>query len=185
MSVAERAAVVLLPIGEGVRERVARLQERYIAAVDGKDMNGWLECFTAEGSYFVQGRDNAEEELPVCLMYDDSYERLADRVTFVTRIWPGAFEDYQTRHFLQPLSMGALAGGAEGRGGPLIRARTNVQVLSSDQRGQTRIFATGVYEDLIRIDPQRFPDDGESARFERRRLLLDTFATPGVVVYPL
>jgi len=154
-----------------VRLAVDALQQRYLRALDGKDMAGWLACFDQDGAYFVTGADNAEDDLPIGLMFDDSYERLQDRVTYVTQVWPGAFEDYQTRHFLQTLDL------QPGEGG-LWNVLSNVTVFATDLRGRTQLFIAGTYHDRIRVT------DGE-ARFRERRVVLDTFATPGVVVYPL
>lgn len=159
------------PDVERVREAVQRLQERYAAALDAKDMAGWLACFAADGAYFVIGADNDAEGLPLCLMMDDCRERLEDRVTFVTEVWPGAFEDYQTRHFVQPLTLARRDDGLYG-------ARSNVTVFSTDLRGRTQLFVAGEYRDVIRIE------EGD-ALLRERRMVMDTFATPGVVVYPL
>jgi len=104
-------------------------------------------------------------------MMDDCRERLEDRVTFVTKVWPGAYEDYQTRHFVQMLHL-------EPRPGGLHAARSNMTVFATDLRGRTSLFVAGRYRDLVRIE------DGV-ARFRERRVIMDTFATPGVVVYPL
>ena len=162
-------------VPEVVRAAVARLNERYLLAVDSKDMEAWLACFASDSRYFVQGADNAQADLPLCLMFDDCYERLQDRVTFVNDVWPGAYEDYQTRHFIQPL---ALSEQPEEPG--IYRCAANLQVLSSDLRGRTTIFTTGQYLDLVRV-----PGGEGIASLVERRVILDTFATPGVVVYPL
>ena len=158
-------------IPEEIRQAVDALQQRYLRALDGKDMRGWLECFERDGSYFVTGADNDQDDLPIGLMFDDSYERLQDRVTYVTQVWPGAFEDYQTRHFLQTLDLQADADG-------LWKSLSNVTVFATDLRGRSQLFITGTYHDRIRVT-------NGMARFCGRRVVLDTFATPGVVVYPL
>ncbi|NIR31350.1 MAG: aromatic-ring-hydroxylating dioxygenase subunit beta [Gammaproteobacteria bacterium] len=157
--------------GSEVRELVQALQHRYVDALDSKDMAGWLACFDQDGAYYVTGADNEAAGLPICLMMDDSYERLVDRVTYVTKVWPGSFEDYQTRHFVQPLHVESHADG-------LYRVQSNVAVFATDPRGRTSLFVAGRYEDLVRIT-------GGAALFKERRVIMDTFATPGVVVYPL
>lgn len=154
-----------------IRELIEVLQRRYADALDSKDMAAWLACFDRDGAYYVTGADNEAAGLPVCLMMDDSYERLVDRVTYVTRVWPGSFEDYQTRHFVQPLRV-------QSNGDGLYRVKSNVAVFATDPRGRTTLFVAGRYEDLVRIA------DG-AALFKERKVIMDTFATPGVVVYPL
>ena len=115
-------------VPEEIRQAVDALQQCYLRALDSKDMPGWLDCFDREGSYFVTGADNDQDHLPIGLMFDDSYERLQDRVTYVTQVWPGAFEDYQTRHFLQPLDLQADEDG-------LWKALGNVTVFATDSLG--------------------------------------------------
>ena len=157
-----------------VRELVRRLEERYVEALDGRRMDAWLGCFTEDGAYYVVGADNDADGLPLCLMMDDCRERLEDRVTFVNEVWPGSFEDYRTRHFIQPLRLGPEEGGEPG----IYRALANFTVFATDARGRTGLFIAGEYRDRIRVG------DGE-CRYVERRVVMDTFTTPGVVVYPL
>ena len=91
--------------GRQVETLVRQLERRYSDAVDSRRMDAWLDCFTEDGSYYVIGADNEADGLPLCLMMDDCRERLEDRATFVNEVWPGSFEDYQTRHFIQPLRL--------------------------------------------------------------------------------
>lgn len=156
-----------------VRRLVRRLEERYAAALDGRRMDAWLGCFTEDGSYYVIGADNDAEGLPLCLMMDDCRERLEDRVTFVNEVWPGSFEDYRTRHFVQPLRL-EPDGGEPG----VYRALANFTVFATDARGRTNLFIAGEYRDRIRVQ-------GGDCRYVERRVVMDTFTTPGVVVYPL
>ena len=156
-----------------IEERVRRLERRYAEALDSQRLDLWLDCFAEDGSYFVIGADNDAEGLPLCLMMDDCRERLEDRVTFVTEIWPGSFEDYRTRHFIQPLRLES-----DGDASGLFRAVANFTVLATDTRGRTSLFITGEYRDRIRVT-------GDECRYVERRVVMDTFTTPGVVVYPL
>ena len=103
-----------------VTDLVRRLDRRYADAVDSRRMDAWLDCFTEDGSYYVIGADNEADGLPLCLMMDDCRERLEDRATFVDEVWPGSFEDYRTRHFLQPLRLEA-----DGSGPGLYRSLSN------------------------------------------------------------
>ncbi len=159
------------PAGLEVREAIQALQRRYADALDSKDMAAWLACFDKDGAYYVTGADNEAAGLPICLMMDDSYERLVDRVTYVTKVWPGSFEDYQTRHFVQPLHV-------ESQGNGLFGVKSNLAVFATDPRGRTSLFVAGRYQDLVRVS-------GTTALFKERKVIMDTFATPGVVVYPL
>ena len=162
------------PGPEQARALVRRLEERYVEALDLRRMEAWLDCFTEDGAYYVTGADNEADGLPLCLMMDDCRARLEDRVTFVNEVWPGSFEDYRTRHFVQPLRLEPDGDGASGR----YRALANFTVFATDARGRTHLFVAGEYRDRIRIE------DGD-CRYAERRVVMDTFTTPGVIVYPL
>ena len=156
-----------------VNALVRRLEQRYVDAVDSRRMDAWLDCFTEDGSYYVLGADNEADGLPLCLMMDDCRKRLEDRATFVDEVWPGSFEDYQTRHFIQPLRLEA----DESDPG-MFRSLANFTVFATDARGRTGLFIAGQYRDRIRVN-------GEDCRYVERRVVMDTFTTPGVIVYPL
>ena len=120
-----------------VHALVRRLERRYADAVDSRCMDAWLDCFTEDGSYYVLGADNEADGLPLCLMMDDCRERLEDRATFVEKVWPGSFEDYQTRHFLQPLRLevdeSARGCSARSRTSPCSRPMPGAAPASSSQ----------------------------------------------------
>lgn len=151
---------------------IQQLQARYCRALDKKDMQAWLDCFTKDGSYELLPSDNVEQGLPMALMLDDTFERLQDRVTYITKVWQGTFEDYQTRHFVQEIDA------QKESDSPLYRVASNVGVFFTGDEGDTKILVSGVYEDLIRID-------GEKAAFVQKRVILDTFVPPRYIVYPI
>lgn len=150
---------------------IQKLQSRYCRALDKKDMQAWLNCFAKDGSYALLPADNVEQGLPMALMLDDTYERLQDRVTYIAKVWQGTFEDYQTRHFVQEIE-------AIHEDGNLYRVESNVSVFFTGDEGDTRILASGIYEDLIRIE-------GEQAVFVQKRVVIDTFVPPRYIVYPI
>ena len=156
--------------------QVRALERRYADALDSRRMDAWLDCFTEDGSYYVIAADNDSEDLPLCLMMDDCRERIEDRATFVREVWPGSFEDYQTRHFIQPLRLEPEPETNQAPG--MFSALANFTVFATDARGRTSLFIAGQYRDRIRVD-------GEDCRYAERRAVMDTFTTPGVVVYPL
>ena len=159
-----------------VEAQVRALERRYADALDSRRMDAWLDCFTEDGSYYVIAADNDSEDLPLCLMMDDCRERIEDRATFVREIWPGSFEDYQTRHFIQPLRLEPE--GETEKGAGVFSALANFTVFATDARGRTSLFIAGQYRDRVRVE-------GEDCRYAERRVVMDTFTTPGVVVYPL
>ena len=154
-----------------ILQRLDALQVAYIAALDRKDMAGWLATFDNPGSYICIASENVDHGLPLALMMDDCHERLHDRVTYVTKVWAGTFEDYQTRHFIQRISAQDLGDGAYG-------VVTNFSVLYTAEQGKTDILVAGRYEDEIVLN-------GQGARFRAKKAVMDTNISPRYIVYPV
>lgn len=150
-------------------ELIDDLQLRYVRALDRKDLAAWLSLFALDGQYFLIPGDNAESSLPMGLMVDDCYERLVDRVSFVTRVW--TFDDYQMRHFVQRMH-------AEQITDDVHRIDSNVVVFYTDHEGRSSLLAVGRYEDEIAIS-------GQVALFKKKRMILDNFVLPMNIAYPL
>lgn len=158
-------------VSEEVLQQIDALQIRYIAALDRKDMAGWLATFDAQGAYQCIAAENVEHGLPLALMMDDCHERLEDRVTYVTKVWAGTFEDYQTRHFIQRLS-------CEDRGGGVYGVVSNFSVLYTAEQGKTEILVAGRYEDEVVLN-------GGGAQFRAKKAVMDTNISPRYIVYPV
>lgn len=157
---------------QDVLARLDGLQNRYISALDGRDMPGWLVTFSErkDASYFCRSAENESMGWPIALMLDDCRARLEDRITFVTKIWKGTFQDYRTRHFTQRLSCEKMADDT-------YRVRSNFSIEYTFEPNATAILAAGVYEDVIVME-------GDEPRFLSKRAIYDTTVLPQYVVYP-
>jgi anthranilate 1,2-dioxygenase small subunit len=145
------------------------LQNEYVLALDEKNWDGWLNAFTADGQYLAVAADDAAAGRPLALMMDDCYERLQDRVSYITRVW--TYEEYQTRHFVQRLKT-TPAGGNE------YDVISNFSIFFTSEAGESNILAVGKYEDRVLVAP-------EGARFRKKRAVIDSFLLPRYLVYPL
>lgn len=153
-------------------EQADELQTAYLRALDMRDMRAWMESFSAQhGSYACIARENEEQGLPLALMLDDCPARLLDRVQYVTEVWVGTFEDYQTRHFVQRLSTSRI-------GSDLLSVSSNFMVAYTTMKGRSEILVTGTYEDVMAIE-------GGRACFRSKKAVLDTTVTPRYLVYPV
>jgi 3-phenylpropionate/cinnamic acid dioxygenase small subunit len=146
------------------------LQVKYVNALDAHDMQEWLDCFDREASYTCIPRENAEQGLPLALMMDDCYERLLDRVNYVTQVWAGTFEDYATRHFVQRLRCRDA--------GNLYASNFNFMVVYTSAAGASEVLVSGQYQDEVVVD-------GTEAKFRSKTAVLDTIVLPRYLVYPL
>lgn len=152
-------------------DRIDALQLEYVRALDRADMTAWENCFAETASYSCTTRENEEQSLPVGLMLDDSRERIADRVKYVTRVWAGTFDEYRTRHFVQRLQWQQQADG-------LYAVETQFMIAYTSANGKSELLVVGVYFDEIDLS-------GEVARFRSKKAVLDTTVTPRYLVYPV
>lgn len=148
------------------------LQLRYIAALDGHDMAGWLGCFSdACGGYECITAEGVEQDLPMAMMLDDCPARLRDRVKFVTEIWSGTYEEYATRHFVQRLRGEMIAP-------DVLRVTSNFLVSYTSAQRHSEILASGSYVDEVELH-------GGTAWFRSKRAIIDTITLPRYLVYPI
>lgn len=157
-------------VSRDVLDQIDALQNDYIYALDNKNMPSWLGTFDNPGSYICIAAENEAHGLPLALMMDDCHERLEDRVTYITQVWAGTFEDYQTRHFIQRMK-------TEATGDSAYRVETNYSILYTPEQGQTEILVTGRYVDEVVINGV--------AKFRSKRAIMDTNVSPRYIVYPV
>jgi anthranilate 1,2-dioxygenase small subunit len=172
MSHASVSTELLEPaVGLDLLERLDSLQHRYVEALDSAEMERWLDCFSRrQAAYICIPEENERRGLPIALMLDDCRERIADRVSFITRIWAGTFEPYRTTHFVQRLS-------AEKLGEDRYRQVTNFSIMISPEAGSSYVLATGRYYDVVVIE------DGQPL-FAEKRAVYDSQILPRYIVYP-
>jgi 3-phenylpropionate/cinnamic acid dioxygenase small subunit len=153
-----------------VLQSVDALQNAYMYALDSKNMAGWLACFSQDGAYICNSRENVEQGLPLAIMMDDNVQRRIDRVRYINEVWAGTFEDYVTRHFVQRVSHAV--------DGERITVHSNFMVAYTNPRGQSELLVAGAYRDEIIVQP-------DGARFLSKTAVLDTITTPRYLVYPI
>lgn len=154
-----------------VLRRVDDLHNRYTYALDRVDMAGWLETFSLQGSYELTTQENIKHDLPVGMMLDDCYERLQDRVKYVTEVWTRTVEHYQARHFLyrdrcRQNNLGEL------------HVSTNFSVFYTDPEGKTAPLVVGHYEDVM-------VEENGTLCFASKRAIMDTTVPPHYLIYPI
>jgi 3-phenylpropionate/cinnamic acid dioxygenase small subunit len=148
------------------------VQTRCIAALDDRDMVGWLATFSTdpEASYICISAENEQRGLSIALMMDDSRARLEDRVAIVTKVWAGTYQSYRTRHFYQRLRCSEVSAGC-------FEVMSNFSIAMTHEGGVSTLLTTGVYHDLIEVSPA-------GARLRQRRAVYDADALPRYVVFP-
>ena len=141
----------------------------YGALIDAAEFDAWLALFAATCSYHILPRENYERGLPAGLVYCDSRAMLEDRIRALREA--NKYNIHNDRHLIGlPRVMG------EERDTQLVEAP--FAVYQTDQEGETRLFATGLYRDRIVVEAGGF-------KFRDKLVLLDTFAVPSLLATPL
>ncbi|MCU1444331.1 MAG: hypothetical protein JWQ59_2481 [Cryobacterium sp.] len=154
--------------------RIDALQNAYIGALDAKDMDGWLATFSGDeaASYICTTAESVKADFPVAMMLDDCRGRIEDRVTFITKMWAGTYQDYQTRHLLQRIACTEV-------GENLFEVRSNFTIsYVQSHTGTAELFLTGVYLDKIQL-----AENGDV--FLSKKVITDSPVFPHYIVYPL
>jgi 3-phenylpropionate/cinnamic acid dioxygenase small subunit len=175
--------------------RIADLNARYVDAIDSGRLEAWPEFFLDDACYRITTAENAEQDLPLAIIYTTSRAMLRDRVKALREA--NVYEGQRYRHVLGlPLVAmlpveggggygggvadggvgGGGGGGSSGRGS--VRARTNFMVARVMRSGETMLFATGRYQDRIVFD-------GATAMFAEKTVIIDSRQVDTLLAIPL
>jgi anthranilate 1,2-dioxygenase small subunit len=142
---------------------------RYGALADRGDYDAWLGLFARQCRYNVMPRENFERGLPAALIFCDSRAVLEDRIRALREA--NKYNIHADRHLIGlPLIIG------EGPEAATVEAP--FAVYQTDQEGETRLFAAGLYRD-------RLTHEGADLKIADKLVLLDTFAVPSLLATPL
>ena len=157
------------PGSAGDRFALYDLFVTYGALIDAMELDAWLALFAASCTYHIVPRENYERGLPAGLVYCDSRAMVEDRIRALREA--NKYNIHNDRHLIGlPRVIG------EERDAKLVEAA--FAVYQTDQEGETRLFATGLYRD-------RIVAEGNGLKFRDKLVLLDTFAVPSLLATPL
>jgi anthranilate 1,2-dioxygenase small subunit len=155
------------PLGD--RFALYDLYAAYGALIDAGEFDAWLDLFAATCTYHIIPRENWERGLPAGLVYCDSRAVLEDRIGALREA--NKYNIHSDRHLI---GLPRLVGNEPGD--TLVEAP--FAVFQTDQEGETRLFATGLYQD-------RIVAEAGALKFRDKLVLLDTFAVPSLLATPL
>jgi 3-phenylpropionate/cinnamic acid dioxygenase small subunit len=145
---------------------VCDLLAEYGALIDLAQFDEWLALFAEECRYQVMPRENYDRGLPAALVFCDSRAMLEDRIRALREA--NKYNIHTDRHII---GLPRLFDD-----GLLVEAP--FAVYQTDQEGETRLFATGLYRDRIEMG-------GRGPKIRDKLILLDTFAVPSLLSTPL
>ena len=141
----------------------------YGALLDAAEFDAWLALFAEACTYHIMPRENYQRGLPAGLVFCDSRAVLQDRIRALREA--NKYNIHIDRHLIGlPRIVGEEASTT------LIEAP--FAVYQSDQEGETRLFATGLYRDRVVAETGNL-------KFRDKLILLDTFAVPSLLATPL
>ncbi len=149
------------------RALVHDLLAEYGALLDAAQYDDWLALFAAECRYVVMPRENWERRLAAGLIYCDSRAMLEDRIMALREA--NKYNIHWDRHLI------GLPRFAAGDG---LTIEAPFAVYQTDQDGESRLFATGLYRDRLELA-------GTALKIRDKLVLLDTFAVPTLLATPL
>ena len=148
---------------------VCRLYADYAAFVDEGKYDEWLGLFDEQCSYKVIPKENVDQGLPAGLINCDSRAMLEDRIESLRLV--SKYNIHSDRHIIGMPRITKIEGGN-------IFVEAPFSVFQTEQEGDTRLFATGLYRDRLHVN-------GKGLKFGDKTVVLDTFAVPSLLATPL
>jgi anthranilate 1,2-dioxygenase small subunit len=148
------------------RSAVYDLLAEYGALIDMGQFDQWLDLFAEESRYQIVPRENFDRRLPAALVFCDSRAMLEDRIRALREA--NKYNIHTDRHVI----------GLPRILDDSLTVEASFAVYQTDQEGETRLFATGLYRD-------RLEGSGQRLKIRDKLILLDTFAVPSLLATPL
>lgn len=156
-----------------IRDAIEDLQGAYVHCIDDDRLEEWPAFFTERCVYKVIPRENADQNLPIALMYCDSRGMLQDRV--VAHRAANLYAPHYYRHMISAIRILSQDRGE-------ITAQTNYTVFRTMadpiHYGETEIYSVGKYVDRIVFEE-------DTARFQEKIVIVDTGKIQSLLVTPL
>jgi len=151
-----------------LRQELLALQDEYIATLDTDALELWPEMFVDDCLYEIIPKENEDLGLPAPVIHCDSKAMLRDRVISLRNA--NIFQPAVYRHFVSGLSFAATDG--------VVEMRSSYLVINTSQLGQSVVYQTGRYHDVV-------VRDGERWRFRSKRAIYDTSRIQTALAIPI
>jgi len=152
-----------------LRQTLLALQDEYISTLDTDALELWPEMFVEDCHYEIIPKENFDLGLPAPVIYCDSKAMLRDRVVSLRNA--NIFQPVVYRHFFSGLSFQPLDEGA-------LEMRSSYLVINTNQLGQSTVYQTGRYHDVV-------VEAGGRWRFKSKRAIYDTSRIQTALAIPI
>ncbi|HEX9463652.1 MAG TPA: aromatic-ring-hydroxylating dioxygenase subunit beta [Alphaproteobacteria bacterium] len=153
-----------------LRLEIEEFNTEYCAALDEGRIDDWPSFFTDDAVYRITGRENADADLPVGLVYCEGRAMLRDRALAIAKT--AMYAPRYLRHLVSNVRV--LGIDAE----KVVAAEANYIVLQTLVDEKTTIQQAGRYVD-------RFARDGGRLRLRERDCIYDSLLIDNSLVMPV
>lgn len=137
--------------------------------IDNDKLEEWAELFTEDARYDIIPRENYDRGLPLCLVSCKNRAMIRDRI--LTLRVANEYNIHYDRHIIGPAKIIEQDQRS-------VRIEANYLVLQTDQGGNSKVFSTGAYRDLLILDNGRM-------RIKDKVVVVDTFCVPTLIATPI
>lgn len=152
-----------------LRREIEEFNADYCAALDANQVEVWPDFFTDDAIYRVTGRENAERDLVVGLVYAEGRDMMHDRAVAIART-----QMFAPRYMLHVLGQTRVVDESEHG----IRSQTAFMLLQTLVEGPTTLHLAGTFHD-------RFVRVGGTLKLAERQVIHDTNVLANDLVYPV
>jgi 3-phenylpropionate/cinnamic acid dioxygenase small subunit len=149
--------------------KVQELNARYTEAIDDDRLEAWSDFFTDKCLYRITTAENEANGLPIGFVYATSKAMLRDRIKALRQA--NVYEAQRYRHVLSVPRIVSEQGG-------IVHVRTSFMVARIMHTGETMLFATGRYEDRVKLD-------GAQVLFAEKSVIIDSRQVDTLLAIPL
>lgn len=150
-------------------DRIMAVNAAYIRCIDSGALEGWPDFFLDDCLYKVTTAENHKAGFAAGVIYADSRAMLSDRILALRQA--NVYEKQSYRHIVGLPNIVS-------NGGDTAECETPFIVVRIMHDGQTDVFATGVYLDILR-------DIGGQLKFVQRVVVCDSSRFDTLVALPL
>ena len=152
-----------------LRVHIEDMFSDYVHSIDDDRIEAWPEYFTETGFYQIISREGFEAGHAIGVLHCDGRGMMKDRVKAMREA--NIFEPHCYCHVMERPRL-------HRNSAETYSARTNFIVNRTMQNGDMETYACGKYLDLIDVS-------GDTPRFRRRIVVLDSRRIDILLVYPL
>jgi len=152
-----------------IAEAADGLMAEYADCIDDGRFEDWLDLFTENATYKVVARENVELGLPAAMVLCTNKNMIRDRIAAL--LGAAKYNSHYDRHVVGRVRV-------KPRADSEWELSASYAVFQTSQEGRSSLFSVGRYADRVCMQDGRL-------LFCEKKVVVDTFAIPGLLATPL